>query len=437
MERKDLKMRFTGIATIGRVALIAAVICLTRFDAALNVTAQSATQTPGQSRELHETYDLTSGGVVYVTNTSGYIRVTSWNENRVKVDAVKRSPRGARDEEFSEVDIQITPRPGRIEIRTIYPRSQGSRVSVDYDLKVPRTSEFNAQTANGEITVNDPVARVTANSSNGTINIREVTGDATLLSANGQISTGRIGGSLTITSTNGNMVIGAVESALNARCGNCNISARGIRDDASAHTANGAIDLENVGGRVSAEALNGRIRINEVGGDVTAKNYSSSVTVTNARGHVAAETLSGNVIVRNAGEGARAKSISGQVEISDSKGRIEADATNGSITLNNIDGKDVSARSSNGGVNFAGKFYESGRYVFFSANGNVILTLPAESNFNLSIRSDNGSMKTDFPLKLGPGAQLGRGPIVGVVGNGGADVRAVSSNGSVHIKKAP
>lgn len=393
--------------------------------------AQSAEQT----REMHETYDLASGGVVSVNNTSGYIRVTSWSEDRVKVDAVKR---GGRDEDLGQVEIQVTPRPGRIDIRTIYPRSEGGRVSVDYDLKVPRGAALDAlTTTSGEITVYDQIARVTANSTSGAITAHEVAGDTVLSSTNGQVTAGRIGGSLVVTAMSGNLVIGEVTRALNARCNNCNISARGIRDDATVRTAKGSIELERIGGRVNAETTNGRIRIDDVGGDVIATSYSNSITVTNARGFVVANALNGNVIVRNAGQGARASSVSGSVEISDSKGRVEADATNGSILLNNIDGKDISAKSANGGVLFTGGFHESGRYLFFSANGNVVLTLPPESNFNLTIKSDHGSINTEFPLKLEPGAQLGRGPIVGVVGKGGAEVRAISANGAVHIKKAP
>jgi len=398
----------------------------------------AAAQSAEQSRELHETYDLAPGGVVSVNNTSGYIRVTSWGEDRVKVDAVKR---GRRDEDLDQVQIQVTPRPGRpdrIDIRTVYARGDGDRISVDYDLKVPRGAVLNAlATTSGEITIYDPVARVTANSTSGPITVREVTGAATLSSTSGEITTGRVGGSLVVTATSGNLVIGEVASTLNARCSNCNISARGLRNDATVRTTNGSVELERIGGRVNAETTNGRIRINDVGGDVIATNYSNSITVTNARGFVVANALNGSIVIRNAGEGARANSVGGSVQISDSKGRIEADATNGSISLSNIDGKDVSAKSTNGGVLFTGRFYESGRYVFFSANGNVVLTLPPDSNFNLTVKSDNGSVNTEFPLKLEPGAQLGRGPIVGVIGRGGAEVRAISANGAVHIKKAP
>src|SRR5215475_4557796 len=131
MEREDRKMKFRRIAPSVALVLAVVAVCLTPSGVAPRVKAQTAEQ----ARELHETYDLAPGGVVSVNNTSGYVRVTSWNEDRVKVDAVKR---GRRDEDFGQVEIQITTRPGRIDIRTIYPRNEDSRVSVDYDLKVPR-----------------------------------------------------------------------------------------------------------------------------------------------------------------------------------------------------------------------------------------------------------------------------------------------------------
>ncbi|HEY8461097.1 MAG TPA: DUF4097 family beta strand repeat-containing protein [Blastocatellia bacterium] len=390
----------------------------------------AAAQTAEHPRELHEIYDLAPGGVVSVDSAGGYIRVTSWDEDRVKVDAVKR---GRRDEDAGQIEVQVTRRPDRIDIRTIH-----SRGPVDYDLKVPRGAVLDSlTTTSGEITVYDNVASVTASSRSGPITVREVSGDATLSSTGGAIAAGRVGGSLVVTTTAGKLEIGEVVRALNARCASCNIIARGLGGDATVRTTSGSIELERVGGRVNAQTMSGRIRINDVGGDVIAKSYSDSITITNARGFVTADALSGDIIVRGASAGARAVSVSGSIEISDSKGLIEANATNGQIILNNIDGKDVSAKSANGRVLFTGEFYESGRYLFFSANGNVVLTLPPESNFNLTVKSDNGSINTEFPLKLEPGSQPGgREPIAGVVGKGGAEVRAISANGAVHIKKA-
>ncbi len=428
-------MKLRGMGKIGRLALISATIWLTLLECAAR---PAMAQSEGQARELHETYDLTPGGVVSVTNTSGHIRVTSWNENRVKVDAVKRFDRGRRDEDFSQVEIQVLPSPERIEIRTIYPRYEGIRASVDYDLKVPRGAVLNAlRTTSGDITVSDPVARVTARATSGNITVRETTGDAVLSTTSGNIRADRIGGLLSVTATSGNLVIGEVASMLNIRCSSCNIRAQGLREDMTARTSSGNIEVERVGGRVTANTTSGWIKINDVGGDVIAETYSDSITVTNVGGHVSAKALSGNVTIRNAAEGARVNAVSGSVEISDSKGRIEVGATSGSITLNRIDGKDVSANAHSGGVHFTGRFYDDGHYQFVSFSSNVVLVLPPDSNFNLTVNSRSGSINTEFPLRLGPGGRLGgNSPIVGVVGKGGAEVRAISHSGSVQIKKA-
>lgn len=391
-------------------------------------------QSSGQGRELHETYDLTAGGTVAVTNTSGYIRVTSWNENRVKVDAVKR---GRRDDDLTEVEIQVANTPGRIEIRTIYPRGRPSRVSVDYDLKVPRTAVLNGlTTTNGEITVTEPVARVTARATSGNITVREVAGDAILSTTSGRIAADRIGGGLSVVATSGELVIGEVASTVNARCTSCNISARGPRDDVTAQATSGNIEIERVGGRVTARATSGWVKINDVGGDVIAESYTDSITVTSARGRVAATALSGNVVIRKVDEGARVSAVSGNVEISDAKGRIEINATSGSITLSNIDSRDVLAKATSGGVQFTGRIQDGGYYEFVSFSSGVVLTLPPESNFNLTVHSHSGTINTEFPLRIREGMRFGgRGPIIGMVGKGGAEVRATSHSGGILIRK--
>jgi len=424
-------MKIREVAPIWLMALLCWVAFLWLLShAASSVIAQSS----GQGRELHETYDLAAGGTVAVTNTSGYIRVTSWNENRVKVDAVKRAD---RDEDVSQVEIQVTNTPDRVEIRTVYPRARPSRISVDYDLKVPRTAVLNGlTTTSGDISVTDPVARVTARATSGNITVRGVTGDAALSITSGRVTADRIGGSLGVTATSGEVVVGEVASTVSARCASCNISVRGARDDVTAQASSGNIEIERAGGRVTARATSGWVKINDVGGDVIAESYSESITVTNARGHVSANALSGGVVISKIGEGARVSAVSGSVEVNDAKGRLEIGATSGSITLNNIDSRDVSARANSGPVRFTGKIYDDGHYEFVSFSSQVVLMLPPESNFNLVAQTHSGSVNTEFPLRIPEGTRFGgRGPITGVVGRGGAQVRASSSSGSILIKK--
>jgi hypothetical protein len=392
-------------------------------------------QTAGQGRELHQTYDLAVNGTVSVSNVSGYIRVTTWNENKVKVDAVKH---GRRDEDVNLVEIQVTATPDRVEIRTIYPRGRSNSVSVDYDLKVPRTAGLSSlNSTSGDITVIGPVARVIARSTSGNVGARDVAETASLASTSGNVNAEKINGELRASSTSGNVNINEVASRLYAQSTSGSVTAVQIRDDATVSVTSGTVRLDRVGGRAVARSMTGWVVVNEVGGDVQAESTSDNVTVTNVRGRVTASAISGNIIIRNVNEGVRAGAVSGKIEITDTKGRIEANTTSDAIILNNIDSQDILAKSTSGSVRFVGKLHENGHYEFESFSSDVVLILPPDSNFTLTTKSHSGSVNTEFPLQLGQiRAVTSRGNLIGTVGKGGAAVRAATFSGNVFIKKS-
>lgn len=410
-------------------SLVLALIAGWLLMASGNVTRADA-QTSGQGQELHETYDLAPNGTISVNNVSGHIRVTSWNENKVRVDAVKR---GRRDDDSARIEIQVTSRPDRLEIRTNYP-SRSSDVSVNYDLKVPRTAVLNSLVStSGEISIVGPVARVTARSTSGSVSAREVVEVANLGSTSGNVRAERINGEVRANSTSGEVIISDVDSRAYAQSTSGSVSATRVRDDATVTATSGSVRVEQVGGRVIARSMSSSVVVNDAGGDVQAESNSSSVTVTNVRGRVVASTISGSVSVRQVGEGARLTAVSGAVEIVDAKGRLDLGTTNGTITLNNIDSRDVLAKSTSGSVRFAGKLYDDGHYEFESFSSDVVLILPPDSNFNLTTKSQSGSVNTEFPLQVSEIRT--RGYLRGTVGRGGAEVRAASFSGNVFIRK--
>ncbi len=416
-----VKIKLTGLI------FIAGFLLIVRGDA-LKVTAQTAVQ----GREFHETYDLAPNGTINVTNTNGTIRVTGWNENQVKVDAIKR---GRRPEEFALVEIQVNARPERIDIRTVYPRGRSTEVSVDYDLKVPRSSGLITLNAtNGEITVTGPLARVSARSTNGSVTAQDVTEMANLASTNGSVRATRIGGELRVSSTNGEINVNDVASRLIAQSTNGPIRVIQVRDDATANSTNGSVRLERIGGRAIARSQNSSVLVNDAGGDVQAESINDNVTITNVRGRVVANAVSGNIIVGKVEEGVRAIGISGSVQISDAKGRIEVSTVSDSINLNNVESRGVTASSVSGSVRFTGKLSTDGVYNFNSHSSDVILLLPADSSFRLTARSISGSINIEFPCQLSSGIALK--DIQCTVSKGGADVRATSFSGSVNIRKS-
>ena len=369
----------------------------------------SATQVRAQaqsSNEIHQNYDLTPGGTVSVSNVSGHIRVTSWDENRVRVDAVKQGP---NSEDFSRVEIQVTARPDAVVIRTLYPgvdadrRGRSPNVTVNYDLKVPRSAVLNSlNSISGEIIVTGPVAQLTARSVSGSVSAQDVQGAVLLSSTSGSITARRVGGA---------------------------------RDDTVVNAISGNVILERVAGRAVSRTVSGSISASDIGGDVSAESTSSSVTVENVRGRVTATTFSGNVMVRRAQEGVSARAVNGQIEINDAKGRIDATTTSGGISLLRVDSREVKTKSTSGGVGFQGTIYDDGRYAFESFSGEIIVLVPVGSGFNLTARTYSGAINTEFPIQLLPGV-AGERLIRGTAGKGGAEIIASGFSGRIEIKKA-
>lgn len=403
--------------------------------ALLTLLLTLAASAPAQSfpRELHEVYNLNPDGMVSVTNTSGYIRITTWNENRVQVDAVKRA---RREEDWPLVEIRVNNQPSRLEITTSYPRGRSNSTSVDYDLKVPRGALLsNIASTSGEVTVTGPLASVVARSTSGNVAAANVSGNANLSSTSGNARAERIGGSLSISATSGNVSVNDVAARMNARSASGDIHVSNVRDDAHAYCASGSIRLEQIGGRAAAHSSSGGVTIRNVGGDVEAASNSDNVLVEDVRGRVVATSFSGSVIVRKADEGVRATATSSSIEITNAKGRIEAETISGAITLREVDSHDLRLKSLSSGVRYQGKLYADGRYEFNSFSGDVVITLPPDSEFNLTAQTFSGTINSDFPIQLTAGKLSSRGPVQGIAGKGGAQLKAESFSGSVHIKK--
>jgi DUF4097 and DUF4098 domain-containing protein YvlB len=394
-----------------------------------------------QTAELHQTYPLDAGGTVSVGNVSGYIRVTGWNESRVQVDAVKRGPQ----DQLNQVEIQVTARPDRVEIRTVYPNMsfgpRNNRVSVDYDVKVPRSAVLNALTStSGDISVTDVGARVVARSTSGSVTARDLKGEASLTTTSGSIAAERVEGALSVGSTSGDLNISDAGRQLKAHTTSGGIRVLRVREDAAVNSTSGSVRVERAGGRVNVRGVSGSITVIEAEGDVNAENVSSNVLVENVNGRAGAGSVSGRVTVRNVREGARATSVSGGIEITNARGRVVASTTSGGVALSNIDSRDVQVSSHSGGVRFQGKIYDDGRYGFESFSSDVIVLLPADTSFTVNAKTFSGEIETDFPIQLTPGVSLSGRPrrLQGTHGaSSGAQLTLSGFSGSIRIKKQP
>jgi DUF4097 and DUF4098 domain-containing protein YvlB len=167
------------------------------------------------SEEFHQTYALTPDGRIELDNINGPVHISSWDQNQVKVDAVKYAD---TKERLDEAKIEIDARNDWISIRTKYPDhnqswnwgSHNNPASVEYTLTVPRTARLDEiKLINGSLDVTGMSGEVNASCINGRLEAHDLSGRARLSTINGRLDA-RFG-QLASNSVELNSVNGSVE----------------------------------------------------------------------------------------------------------------------------------------------------------------------------------------------------------------------------------
>ncbi|HZT59176.1 MAG TPA: hypothetical protein VFA21_11160, partial [Pyrinomonadaceae bacterium] len=165
--------------------------------ASLALAASDATRAqvsrPELTEEFHQTYPLTGEGRVSLQNINGGVRVSAWDRNEVKVDAVKHA---YTQERLQEAKIKVDSGAAYLRIETEYPEynwsDDGTRhenpASVEYTLTVPRNARLeDVELINGALTVEGVSGPVRASSINGRVRASGLAGAVNLSVVNGTL----------------------------------------------------------------------------------------------------------------------------------------------------------------------------------------------------------------------------------------------------------
>lgn len=139
------------------------------------------------------------------------------------------------------------------------------------------------------------------------------------------------------------------------------------------------------------------------------------------------------------------KTTNPSIDVTGVNGDIEVENTNGSIRLTNVSGS-VVAHTVNGSVTASIGSPGAGKPMSFtSLNGKVDVTLPADTKARLRLKTDNGSIFSDFDLKLETGASAASAnssqrislnhSVTGSINGGGPEYSFQTMNGNIVVRK--
>ena len=157
----------------------------------LLLAAQAQASQGKLTEEFHHTYPIAAGGRIELENINGAVHITGWDQNQVKVDAVKYAN---SKERLDEAEIEIDATSDTLSIRTKYPNhdhtwnSDGwnNPATVEYTLMVPRNARLDEiELINGSLDIHQVAGEVRASCINGRLTAQGLQGRVKLETING------------------------------------------------------------------------------------------------------------------------------------------------------------------------------------------------------------------------------------------------------------
>jgi len=203
---------------------------------------------------------------------------------------------------------------------------------------------------------------------------------------------------------------------------------------ADLHSVSGDIRVMNTGGTTKAETVSGEVMCEDIAGIFMGKSVSGNVSIKGAKKGVECHSVSGDVEAYDIVGDADLHSVSGEITASRIEGSIEAESVSGDLKLTDVsEAMVVKAKALSGEVIYAGTINPDGRYSFKSHSGDIRMTIPGSSAFDLEAKTFSGDIDTEFEVTIS--GKVSKKKIKGSVNGGGADVDLSTFSGDVVLRQ--
>ncbi|WP_375418592.1 DUF4097 domain-containing protein [uncultured Hymenobacter sp.] len=128
------------------------------------------------------------------------------------------------------------------------------------------------------------------------------------------------------------------------------------------------------------------------------------------------------------------RTMNGGISVEGTQGDVRFNAVNGGVSLSRLGGK-VAGHTVNGGLSIAlsGQRWEGAGLDVETTNGGISWQLPSDYSARLFTSTNVGSISTSLPIAIAKSGLLHH-EISTTLGQGGAQLRAVTTNGGISIR---
>jgi DUF4097 and DUF4098 domain-containing protein YvlB len=237
-------------------------------------------------------------GELSLSNISGDIVVTRANGSDATIEIVKIARARTADEArelLGLVNVTVTERAGRAEVKTVYPQGDEMRrnnrrnvnVSVNYTVATPAGTRLTINSISGSVRVSDIKGDVSANSISGTVRVanggriaaaKSISGDVEIVDTqtDGAIEVQSVSGGVTLRKVTARRIdVGSVSGSVTVQDIQC--------DRVEAHSVSGGVEFGGAlakGGRYEFNSHSGDVRVvlaGSTGFELEANSFSGTI----------------------------------------------------------------------------------------------------------------------------------------------------------------
>lgn len=189
-----------------------------------------------------------------------------------------------------------------------------------------------------------------------------------------------------------------------------------------------AVNLSGTYLAATVEGTSAEVTVETVGGDLTLKGGSGTVSLRSVEGEIRVEGASGKVT---------ASTVNDSITVTGVTGDVIAETVNGDVVITNTKASSLEVSTVNGDVRFEGPTADKGVYRVTTHQGDIRVSLGAQANATVFVRTFRGDFSSDFPVTL-PRDDSGRDGnkrFNFTLGAGSARVELQSFQGDIHVAK--
>ena len=299
---------------------------------------------------------------------------------------------------------------GKCRVEIVAPSDARGRVTVDYEIHVPRSLALEIETSFGDVTAEEVSASLTVETGSGKTLVRRPVengpGGAKVLSRSGSVEIdgwNAPGGSLSVETTSGDILgegLSARSLALSSRTGDVTLTKIQTVAEAS---------LESVSGDVSVSG-------GSVGTRVGVKTQSGDVSVQNLR----AEQMT-------------LETVSGDASLQDTSGAVTVKTVSGDINAEKINSPAVSLATVSGDARWSYAAPFSGSFAGTTVSGDLSVSLWNNSDTRVEMSTTSGHAAC--ALALSDPSPSSDNHIAGKLGEGTGSLKLQSVSGDLRIQE--